>query len=193
ITEEEDETLRRMREQLDLSDADLRDDVAQLQRIRVFAGVERGELPKVDSPTPLAEGEVCHWVVQATLADLLVVPGRRTVLQAINFDLAANTPFSATGERSGLRSSMEVLPTDLGMAIVTNRRTVFQGAKRTLSVPHMKLRTLDLFRDGIALEETDPAHTSFFLLSDPELSAAILLCAARKRQSEIKNLTTRSA
>lgn len=193
ITEEEDETLRRMREQLALSDADLAADVAQLQRIRVFAGVERGELPSVDSPTELGEGELCHWVVQATLADQLVVPGRRTALRAISFELGGDAPFSASGERSGLRESAEILPTDIGLAVVTNRRTIFKGARRTLSIPHMKLRTLDLFQDGIALEETDPAHTSYLLVSDPELTAAVLLCAARKRQQELKNLTTRSA
>ena len=193
ITEEEDETLRRLREQLDLTDEDLAGDVAQLQRIRIFAGVERGELPHVDAPQPLAEGEVCHWVVQGTLADQLIVPGRRTSLLALSFDVAASTPFSASGTRSELRPSQEILPRDIGIAVITNRRTLFHGAKRTVSIPHMKLRKLDLFQDGIALEEADPAHTSFILVQDPELTAAILLCAARKRQTELRNLTTRSA
>jgi len=193
ITEEENETLSRMREQLALSDADLAADVAQLQRIRVFAGVEREELPRVDSPTPLAEGEICHWVVQGTLADPLVVPGRRSELRAVTFVVDSTTPFSASGERSALRPSSEVLPTDMGLVIVTNRRTIFSGARRDVSIPHMKLRTLELFQDGMAFDETDPAHTSFLLVNDPELTAAILLCAARKRQRELKNLSTRSA
>jgi hypothetical protein len=193
ITEEEDATLQKLREQLGLSDADLAGDVAQLQRIRVFAGVERGELPHVDAPVELAEGEVCHWVVQGTLADQLIVPGRRTALRAVSFDITGTEPFSASGERSALRPSQEVLPRDIGLAVITNRRTLFHGAKRNVSVPHMKLRTLDLFQDGIALEEKDPAHTSYLLVNDPELTAAVLLCAARKRQHELRNLTTRSA
>jgi hypothetical protein len=193
ITEQEDATLQRLREELDLSDADLAQDVAQLQRIRVLAGVERGDLPHIDSPTPLSDGEVCHWVVQGRLAEQLVVPGRRTELRAISFDVDSETIFSASGQRSALAPSAEMLPVDIGFTIVTNRRTLFQGAKRRVSVPHMKLRTLDLFVDGIALDEADPAHTSFLLVNDPELTAAILLCAARKRQRELKNLSTRSA
>lgn len=193
ITEEEHETLDQLRTQLGLSDADLANDVAQLQRIRVFAGVERGELPHVESPATLADGEVCHWVVQSTLADQLVVPGRKTELRAVNFEVEANTPFAVSGERSALRPSSEILPIDIGLMIVTNRRTIFQGARRTVNVPHMKLRTLDLFLDGLALDESDPAHTSFLLVMDPELTAAVLLCAARKRKSELKNLTTRTA
>lgn len=193
ITEQEDETLQRMRAQLGLSDADLRADVEQLQRIRVLAAVERGELPLVDAPVQLADGESCHWVIQGRLADQLVVPGRRTELRAISFEVGSVTPFSVSGERSQLGPSCEILPTDIGMVVVTNRRTLFSGARKTVSIPHMKLRTLDLFQDGVALDETDPAHTSFVLVNDPELTAAILLCAARKRQAELKNLTTRSA
>jgi len=193
ITEEEDETLRRMRQQLGLSDTDLAQDVRQLQRIRVFAGIERGDLPQIDAPVKLAEGEVCHWVVQATLGDQLVVPGRRTALQAVRFDVTSSAPFSAVGERSALRPSSEILPTDIGFVLITNRRTMFRGARRTVSVPHMKLRALELFQDGVALAETDPPHSSFLLVNDPELTAAVLLCAARKRQNELSNLATRSA
>ena len=77
--------------------------------------------------------------------------------------------------------------------VVTSRRTIFEGARKNLSVPHMKLQTVELFQDSVALDETDPASTSFFLVPDPELTAAILLCAARKRQNELKSLATRTA
>lgn len=193
ITEEEDASLQRLREQLGLSDDDLANDVAQLQRIRLFAGIERGDLPKINAPITLADGEVCHWVVQGTLADQLVVPGRGTDLQAISFEVDKTLPFAVNAPRNALRPSQEILPIDMGVVVVTNRRTVFQGARRTVNIPHMKLRTLDLFTDGIALDEADPAHTSFLLLPDPELSAAILLYAARKRKNELNNLTTRTA
>ncbi|MGQ0813341.1 MAG: hypothetical protein ACT4O1_02625 [Gemmatimonadota bacterium] len=193
ITEHEHETLERLRTQLALSDADLAADVQQMQRIRLFAGVERGELPRIEPPLEVADGEVCHWAAHARLAEQLVAPGRKTGLRAVNFAVAGTAPFSAAGERGALGPSSEILPVDLGLMVVTNRRTIFRGARKHLSVPHMKLRTLDLFKDGVALDETDPAQSSFFLVSDPELTAAILLSAARTRQQELKNLTTRSA
>lgn len=193
ITEQEDETLQRLRGQLGLSDTDLAADVKQMQRVRVFAGVERGELPRLDAPVDLADGEIAHWAVQARMADQLIVPGRKTTLHAIGFEVSAATPFSVNGERSELATSAEILPVDIGLIVVTNRRTIFDGARKHLSVPHMKLRMIDLFRDGVALDETDPAQTSYFLVPDPELTAAILLCAVRTRQNELKNLTTRTA
>lgn len=193
ITQQEDESLQTLRAHLGLSDADLAADVKQMQRVQVLAGVERGELPKIVAPLDLADGEVAHWAVHARLADQLIVPGRKTELRAVNFEIASATPFSASGERSGLGASQEILPIDTGLLIVTNRRTIFEGARKHLNVPHMKLRTIDLFHDGVALDETDPAHASFFLVPDPELTTAILLSAARTRQNELRNLTTRSA
>lgn len=193
ITRQEDEALQRLRAQLGLTDTDLARDLGQLQRIRLLAGVERGELPQIEPPVELNDDEICHWTIHARLAEQLVVPGRGTALRAVSFSLENSDPFSVTAARSVLADSSEVLPSDLGMLVVTNRRTIFSGARRNVSIPHMKLRTLDLFADGVALDETDPAHTSFFLVSDPELTAAVLLSAARKRQRELKNLTTRTA
>lgn len=193
ITEQEDESLQRMRDQLGLSDADLAADVKQLQRIRLFAGVERGELPKTQAPIDTADGEVCHFALHGRLADLLMVPGKKADLRAIVFDVTGTAPFSVSGERSALGPSPDILPVDIGLTVITNRRTVFKGARRSVSIPHKNLRTIDLFQDGIALDERDPAHTSFLMLNDPELTAAILLVAARTRQQELKNLSTRTA
>jgi hypothetical protein len=189
ITEEEDEVLQRLRTQLGLSDRDLRGDVAQLQRVRLLSEVERDHLPHVDSPIPLASGEECHWVIQARLADRLSTPGRKSELRQLNFQVASATVFSANGDRSELRTSDEMLPIDMGVFVVTDRRTLFRGARRTVNVPHLKLHSVDLFKDGVAIEESEPARRSFFLVDDPELTAAVLLRAARDRTSQLKNLT----
>jgi hypothetical protein len=193
VTAEESEELAVLRTHLGLSDRDLRNDTSQLRRICVLSEVEREHLPQIDSPIPLANGESCHWVVQARLADRLAAPGRKTELQSVDFDIASNVPFSAEGARSDLASSDEVLPTDLGVAVVTNRRILFRGARRTVVVPHMKLNRLDLFKDGIGLEQSDPPQRNFLIVDDPELTAAVLLCAARIRRRELAGLSTRSA
>jgi hypothetical protein len=193
ITEEESEQLTRLRAQLGLSDRDLRGDHAQLQRIRVLAEVEREHLPHIEAPVQLAGGEACYWVVQARLGERLAVPGRKSELRHISFDVAAGTPFSAAGERSELRTSDEMLPIDMGVVVITDRRTLFRGARRTVAVPHMKLQSIDLYQDAIAIEETDPARRNFLIVDDPELTAAVLLTAARIRRRDVSGLTTRTA
>jgi hypothetical protein len=193
ITAEESEELAVLRTHLGLSDRDLRNDASQLRRICVLSEVEREHLPHIDAPIPLANGESCHWVVQARLADRLAAPGRTTELRSVNFDVASNVHFSAEGERTDLASSDEVLPTDLGVVVITNRRILFRGARRTVVVPHMKLTRLELYKDGIGLEQTDAPQRNFLIVDDPELTAAILLCASRIRRRELSGLTTRTA
>jgi hypothetical protein len=193
VTAEESEELAVLRTHLGLSDRDLRNDASQLRRICVLSEIEREHLPHIDAPIPLASGESCHWVVQARLADRLAAPGRKTELQSVNFDVASNVHFSAEGGRSDLASSDEVLPTDLGVVVVTNRRILFRGARRTVVVPHMKLNRLELYKDGIGLEQTDPPQRNFLIVDDPELTAAVLLCAARIRRRELAGLSTRTA
>jgi hypothetical protein len=184
---EEHDALRRLQSQLGLTEADLGGDLNQVGRLRMLAGVEAGELPAVDSPVPLVPHEQCHWVVQCTLADELGLPrSARTELRGIRFDVTGNEPFNASGERAALRPSDRILPTDLGILAVTSRRTVFQGAKRTLNVPHARLEAITLHRDGLRLDEIGGSMRGFLLVEDAELTTAILLQAARRRRAEIR-------
>ena len=193
ITVEEGEGLQQLRSHLGLSDRDLQQDAAQIQRIRLLAEIERDHLPHVDAPVTLAGGEECHWVIQARLADKLSTPGRKSELRSINFDVASGPVFSAEGERSGLKPSNEILPTDMGVLVITSRRALFRGARRTVNMPHMKLTSIALFSDGFAVDEGDPVRRTYFIVDDPELTAAVLLRAAHRRRREISGLSTRTA
>ena len=190
ITPEEDAELQRLRTQLELTDRELREDSKQVQRVRLLAEIERDQLPHIDAPVQLASGEECHWAVQGRLADKLGLRGRKSELRGISFEVATATHFSAVGDRSELRPSSEVLPVDMGVLLITNRRILFQGARRTIIVPHIKLRAIELYKDGLAIEESDPAHRSLFIVDDPELTSAVLLCAARLRRRELGGLTS---
>lgn len=187
ITTEEEATLRRLQKLLGLGDADLKEDRRQMQRVHLLAKIERGELPRVDAPVALDSGEICHWVVQARLAQKLTIPGpARPPLASLQFQVNEGGPFHVQGERSALRDNEEILPLDLGMLLVTSRRILFRGARRSAALPHVKLEALELFEDGIRLEAASAEPSLLFLLDDAELSAAILLAAARARRLDLR-------
>ncbi|NJD11968.1 MAG: hypothetical protein FIB01_16500 [Gemmatimonadetes bacterium] len=79
------------------------------------------------------------------------------------------------------------------MLVITSRRTVFQGARRTLSVPHARIAAVTCYRDGIRLDENRPSAQKYLLVDDAEVTAAILLHAARKRRIEIRPAAPRRA
>lgn len=193
LTEDEDRSLRTLQTQLGLSERDLEGaDRVQLSRLRTLARLEHGQLPVIESPVDLVPHEKAHWVVQAAFAEQLDIPmpGRRP-LRGVTLSLDDDVPFHADQDRDALRPAENIMPSDLGILVVTSRRTIFQGAKRNLSVAHARLQAIELFADGIRLDEPGRDGRGYFLADDAELTAAVLLYAARKRRREIRPLGMR--
>lgn len=186
LTPEGDAHLRQLQTQLGLSDEDLQRDHVQLSRLRFLLQLEMGPLPHIQSPIPLVPHEIGHWVVQASLAQPsgLAPPNRE--LRSVRLEMDDDGSFRPDGERDALRPSESILPLDMGILVVTSRRIVFQGAKQTVSVPHARIEAVLLYADGIRAEEPGGASRGYFLLEDPELTAAVLLYAARRRRTEIR-------
>ena len=187
LTAEEDSTLTRLQQQLGLSEQDLGRDLTQLSRLRMLARIAEGNMPDVPSPVPLVPDERCYWVVQCTLAERIpLAVSARTRLAGASFAVLSADPFAATAERDALRPAADILPSDIGVLIVTSRRTIFRGARRTVSVPHARTEQLVLYADGVRLEEIGEARARYFLMEDAELACATILQAARIRRAEIR-------
>jgi hypothetical protein len=60
-------------------------------------------------------------------------------------------------------------------------------------LPHLKLERVELYADGMKLEVGDGGAGLFLLVDDAELTAAILLTAARARRTELRGASGRSA
>lgn len=187
LTPEEDAALTRLQEQLGLTERDLGSDLQQLSRLRMLARVAGGNMPQVHAPVSLVPDERCHWVVQCTLAERIPLPDvARRPLTGAAFRVVSNEPFAASGPRDALRPAADILPSDVGVLIVTSRRIIFQGARRTVSVPHARAELLELYGDGVRLDEISHVRSRYFLMEDPELACAIMLQAARIRRAEIR-------
>jgi len=182
VTPEEEANLRRLQMQLGLTEHDLASDRDQIRRMRLLAQIEDGRLPEVRAPLDLAADETCHWVVRATLCSPLALGRREPV--GVLFRPDGAEPFHVVGEREALEPNPAILPLDLGMLVITSRRAIFRGAKRRVDWPHARLETLTLYRDGLALTTADERGPRFLLVEDAELTAAILLLAARRRRIE---------
>ncbi len=198
LTPDEDRTLERLQEQLGLDERELRADRTQLCRARLLTRVVNGELPHAEIPgIQLVPGEQGHWFVRATFAERTGIERGARTLRALEFDVDADVAFSPLGERDALGPRAEILPSDVGVLAITSRRVVFQGARRTISLPHARLALVALHSDGVRLDEAPSNHADpqavrtarFFLVDDPELTAAVALYSARQRRGEIRPAT----
>lgn len=187
LSADEDRQLTRLQEELGLRDEDLGADREMLGRLRLLARVEGGLLPTVEAPLQLVPHETCHWVSPASLADRLELPGRSaSVVRGFPLPIGGSTPVPVAATLEPIRTSEDVLPVDIGLLMITSRRTVFQGAKRTVSVPHARLDAVLLHADGLRLDEPGANTRAVLLVEDAELTGAILVAAARRRREEIR-------
>lgn len=184
VTADEDATLTRMQQLLGLSDRDLAADASHLRRMRMLAQLDRGQLPSVDAPVVLPPGEHAHWAVQATLCDRISLSERAADMRHLLFQVERPEPFSAAGKRDPLATSSTVLPVDLGVLVVTDRSVRFHGARKRFEAAHDRIRRVALFGDGLRLDLADPIATRYFLVSDPELTVAVLLLVLRARDAD---------
>lgn len=197
LSDEEDAVLRRLSEQLGVREQELGEDARTLHRLRSLARIEAGRLPLVESPVALGAGEHSHWVGPCTLATRLGI-GLGTGHSAVEeprgrtFRVADQEAFHPGGARDALRPSPRILPSDLGILVITDRRTLVRGARRTAATDHDRLASVTLYRDGIRV--TDVAGGSRILLVDePEIAAALVLQAARLARRPAGSAAMRSA
>lgn len=197
LTADEDQALQRLQEQLGLDAKELRADMTQLCRARLLTRITAGTLPEAEVPgIQLVPGEQGHWFVRATFAERTGLAAGRP-LQALEFAVDGASGYSPLGERDALEPRAEILPSDVGVLAITSRRVIFQGARRTISIPHARLAAVALHGDGVRLDEAPSNHADpqngaaarYFLVDDPELTAAVALQAARQRRGEIRPAT----
>jgi hypothetical protein len=182
LTADEEARLAMLQTQLGLSDADIAADDRQYSRLRLLAGVERGRLlPVIDSPFTLGPGEQAHWLVRATAGERIALGTQRMRARGSRFPLPAGETFELTGARPALATDSSFLPRDLGTLVITDRRSVFRGARQRLEFRHEDVGELVVFDDGLGLA-TIHGELNLFLVEDVELTAAIVYQAARRRQ-----------
>jgi hypothetical protein len=193
LTEEEEGRLATLQSLLGLSDAEIATDERQYARLRLLAAVERGRLlPEIESPFALGPGERPHWLVRATAGEELALPGHRVRSRGQRFPLPGREVYDVQDTRSALEPDGSFLPRDVGLLVVTDRRTVFRGARQRTELRHEDLTELVAFADGVGMVDAE-GSLRLYLVDDAELTGAIVYQAARRRQLGLDQRPSQSA
>jgi len=187
LSEDEDERLLAIVSALGLTwEQVLSSDAAIRDRLMV-ARANAGRLPSVKSPRLMAKpGEVVHAEYEAQLMKEV------TIREWVSGYRGFSVPLGRTGIRYRFGSSRghsvvvgtEVQVADQGILAITQQRTVFTGARKTLEFQHKKLAGLDVFRDGVQLHVTNRQTPSLFKVWNGEVVAAVVTAAQREGTPE---------
>jgi len=152
-----------------------------LERFRLLARIDNGQLTRLDAPVILQRGEECYAHLQCSLHEL------RTVTKAV----AYHGPAGRIRIMKGLSwrygyvnvnrvTSEQLKEIDAGTLYVTNKRLLFNGARKNSSLPLKRVIHFALFSDAIQIEK-DSGRDQFFKGSgDLELIGAILEACLRQ-------------
>lgn len=151
-----------------------------IERFRLLARIDAGELPVLNAPIMLQRGEVCHAELPCALHEL------RTITKRINYSgpsgririmKGLSWRYGSVGVRRVTAEELRKL--DSGVLYVTNKRLLFNGAARNVATALKKVIHFTVHKDGIQIEK-DTGRDQYFIGSgDLELVSEVLETALR--------------
>jgi hypothetical protein len=153
----------------------------QLDRYRLLAQIENGQLPQLQCGVLLQRGETCHAHFPCSLHEL------RTVTKAV----AYHGPSGRIRIMKGLSwrygyvnvqrvTSEQLKELDAGTLLVTNKRLLFNGTKKNMSLPLKRIIHFTLYSNAIQIEKDSGKDQYFKGTGDLELLGVTLEACLRQ-------------
>jgi hypothetical protein len=156
VTAGEEQELQRIQLALSIPDSELVSTRQELARLRLITEIQIGNLPSVRVPTLiLQKAEEAHWAEPASLIEERVV-GRRYVggSHGVSFRIAKGISYRVGASRGQLIVDKANVPVSSGDLILTNKRIVFRGDKKSFNYRLDKLLDVQLYSDGLLLTDS---------------------------------------
>jgi len=182
LTADEEQRLAAMSDNLGVQISHDAETQRKLDRYRLLAQIENGQLPQIQCGVLLQRGETCHAQFLSSLHEL------RTVTKAV----AYHGPSGRIRIMKGLSwrygyvnvqrvTSEQLKELDSGTLLITNKRLLFNGAKKNVSLPLYRIIHFTLYGDAIQIEKDSGKDQYFKGTGDLELIGAVLEACLRQR------------
>jgi hypothetical protein len=187
ISAEDEAKLVRTQTFLMIPDADIVKERSMIYRMRVLAEIQKGNLPSVTIPNlVLQKDESAYWAEPASILEDRVVNRRyEGSSQGVSLRIAKGVSYRIGAQRGHLVADRATVPVSSGSVIVTNKRLIFAGDAKSLSLRLNKLLEVHCYSNGVRFsEENGKGHLIRFLSADNiDIVAAILSHAINEFKS----------
>lgn len=146
-----------------------------MHRYSLFWRIEQGDIPVTDVPINLQKGEVCYFRAPAQWLEYRKQV--RTVgyySQGVSVRVMRGVYYRVGGSRPQRITTEGLTTLDTGDLYITNKRVIFDGTRRNLSLKLNTLLSFEAFSDGLALEKPSGKSPHFIVDGDAELANVIL-------------------
>lgn len=151
ITDEEYEDLKGIQRFLKIPDEEIEGTKKELRKLRLISEIQRGNLPTLTAPNViLQKAEVAHWKEPASLIEERVISRRyEGGSQGFSFRIAKGVSYRVGGHRGHIVSETGNVPVSRGNLVLTSKRTIFEGDRKSFSLKFDKILNIDVYNDGM--------------------------------------------
>lgn len=174
ITDAEEFQLRQLSQQLGLTDADLSALQDKLHRARCLSSAIQGRPIAINAALNLKRDESCFFASPATLYEERTTRRYVSGSRGVSIRIAKGVSYRVGSSRGYYVPVSHVVAVCDGTFSITNKRCIFSGARKTVTVELEDLLSFDSFDDGIQLHHPRSKGLQVFKFSDGEYAAAVL-------------------
>jgi tetratricopeptide (TPR) repeat protein len=157
ITADEEHELKRIQTFLGITDAEIAHTQKDFLRLRLLDEIQRGNLPERSvSNVIIQKGETVYWAEYGTLLEERVT-GTRYVggSQGMSFRVMKGVSYRVGASRGHAVSETGIVPISTGTLILTSKRVIFQGDRKSFSLKLDAILDMQFYKDGIKLAENN--------------------------------------
>ena len=154
----------------------------QMQYYSLFALIESGAPLPQGSPSGLIlqKGEICHVSLPAILVEERVVSRNyQGGSRGVNLRLVKGVSFRLGQQAGQMVSQSGIVPISEGYFVITSKRLVFSGDRKSVTTPIDKLVDLHVFADGLNYSVTTRQKPVIIRLRVPEEAELCALIITR--------------
>ncbi len=182
ITQSEVEELENIQNFLKLENTEISNQKEELTRLRLLSEIREGNIPTL-IPTNLItqKDEKVYWIEPSSLLEEQVVNRRyEGGSRGVSFKIMKGVHYRIGGSKGHIVSEKQNVKVSSGQLIITNKRIIFSGDKKSFSTKMDKLIDINLFNNGLRFSEINrnqPRLLTFEKKGNQEIIGAILSSA----------------
>jgi hypothetical protein len=163
VTPEETLKLNAIQQFLGLPDSEIQQYREEISHGITLYNISQGIFPRFEVENLIVkDGERVLWVEKASLYEDKVVSRRyEGGSSGVSFRLAKGVSFRVGNHRGHMVTERDEVETGRGVLVITNKRVVFHGGPKGISIPLAKIVSIDPYETMLYIDENNKAKKGF--------------------------------
>ncbi|MDD4902775.1 MAG: hypothetical protein PHE24_06635 [Patescibacteria group bacterium] len=155
VTKDEEQELLTIQKYLGLADEEIQSNKKELARLRLLNEIQQGNIPTIPVKNLITQkDENAYWEEPATLIEEKVLRRRfEGGSQGVSFRIMKGVSYRVGGFRGHSVSETGLVTVGDGDLIITSKRIIFRGDKKSFAVKLDKVLDIQLFTNGLQFSE----------------------------------------